>query len=45
MASKLLTKDEAGRTALNIAKLAELMRKPWPSSGLDYRQPPGLTWP
>jgi hypothetical protein len=28
-----------------IAKLPELVRKPWPFSGLDYRQPPGLTWP
>jgi hypothetical protein len=33
------------RIAVNIAKLPELLRKPWPSNGLDYRQPPGLTWP
>jgi hypothetical protein len=35
----------ARRIAANIAKLPELVRKPWPFSGLDYRQPPGLTWP
>ena len=31
--------------AANVAKPPELLRKPWPFSGLDYRQPPSLTWP